>query len=537
MRKIFVNFLFVFLFCIPNSVLASSSLVMNCGDNNIAGQDLTCSMKIVLEEGVTYNKIESNINLSGANVTFDLENGFSGDINNDTLTINSNGENGNSNIGDIHIKFPVTTTGNKIVSLTNIKLYKDSTLVSNLSNASDSIKVKSDVKTLESLSLDECNGCNLSPNFNSNLTIYTVTTTSDIITFNAKASGNATIDGIGKKELTKEKETFEIVVTSEAGNTKKYKITVIKEELLSSDNSLKSITIDSGTLEADLSSNASSYTATVDKEEIVISAETNDSKATINGTGKKRLAYGKNEFTVIVTAENGNSKSYLITINRPDTRNANAYLKEISINGEKLNFEKDIVEYKYVVGHSIKELDIEALAELDTSTVTITGDKDLIVGENEIIITVVAEDESEKEYKIIVTRDEIDRSELYLESLTIKGYDIDFSNKKFNYDIVITEEEKLEIEAIPEIDDYNIEIIGNSDLKDGSIIKIIVTDSEGNTNIYKINVSIPNDNGMLDDNTIKDDVNYIPIIMTSLLVLLLILNIIQIIKRVRLLKK
>lgn len=533
MRKLLVSFIFVFLFSLPTMVLAQSSLIMDCSDTNIAGKTLSCILKTEVDSEVTYNKIEANLDLDSSNVTFEWESGFSGNLSNNKLIINSTSEQGNSTVGKMNIKFPVTTTGNKQINITNINLYNNDSLVQTINNVSDTVTVKSDVKTLESLLVSDCDGCKLSPSFDSDLTIYTITTTSDTISFKATASGNATVTGDGTKKITKDKETFEIIVTSEAGNTKKYKITVSKEKLLSNDNSLKELNIDSGTLDTDFTSDVTNYKATVDKAEVIINAEASDAKATISGVGKKLLDYGKNEFTIMVTAENGNSKSYLITINRPDTRNANAYLKELTINGEQIDFEKDILEYTYTVDNSVIELDIGAIPELETSTVTVTGNKDLIVGENEVIITIVAEDESTKEYKIIVTRDEIDRSELFLSELIIEGYDIDFYENVYEYDIFIDDEKNLVIDAIPENDDYIVEISGNSNLKNGSVIRITITDQEGNSNVYKINVSAEENSEIIENNNETDDINYIPIIMTSLLIVLAILDTLQIIKMFR----
>ncbi len=62
------------------------------------------------------------------------------------------------------------------------------------------------------------------------------------------------------------------------------------------------------------------YTAVVDyeTEEIKIDAKTVSSKATVSGTGTKTLNAGRNVFDIVVTAENGNKKTYRITISRSE---------------------------------------------------------------------------------------------------------------------------------------------------------------------------------------------------------------------------
>lgn len=532
MKKLLFSFMMIVLLSIPNCVLAASSLTIECDENNIAGQTLTCVLDATIEES-EINKIEGDINFSDAAVTFELANGITGNINNNKLIIISSSNISSTALGKLNIKYPIETSGMKNITISNIRFYNNETFINTINNISDSVQIKSNERTLKSLSIEECGGCKLNPGFQTNLTVYNLTTTSNNIRISAIANGNATVSGTGLKNLTKQQETFEIIVTSEAGNTKKYKINVKKEEHLSSDNSLQSLTIDSGTLKPEFSSDITSYTATVEKEEVTIDAVATNSKAKISGIGKKTLEYGRNDFNIVVTAEDGTAKNYLVVINRTDTRNSNAYLKELTINGQKIGFEKDIVEYTYTVNSNINKLDIVALSELETSTVTITGNDNLQIGENEVIITVKAEDESAKEYKIIVTKEEIKEGTL-LQSLTIEGYNINFNKSTFEYNITIKHGSKLNIITIPANENYKVEILGNENLKNGSIIKIIVSnENNGESNIYKIKVNVSNNSDIPVNNVESDDINYIPYIMMGVLIILVILNIVEIIKKCR----
>lgn len=532
MKKLLFSFIMIVLLSIPTCVLAASNLTIECDENNVAGQSLICTLNATIEEESEINKIEGDINFNDVTTTFELSSGLRGSINNNKLTINSDAKIESGSLGKLNIKYPIETTGTKEISLSNIKLYSSENFVNTISNVNDSVKIKSDVKTLQSLSVEDCDGCKLNPEFKSTLSIYSLTTTSDTIRITAIANGNATVTGSGLKKISKEEETLEIVVTSEAGNTKKYKINVKKVMPLSNDNSLKSLTLDNGELSPKFSSEVTSYTATVDKPEITINAITTDSKAKVTGIGKKILEYGKNDFNIVVTAEDGTVKNYLLVINRPDTRNANAYLKELTINGQQIGFEKDIVEYTYSVNNDVNKLDIIAKAEFETAHVTVTGNEDLKIGKNEIIITVEAEDGSTKEYKIIVNKVIMEKKEVLLQNLTIEGYNISFNPNTFDYDVIIKNEVKLNIIAIPENENYNVEILGNDNLKNGSIIKIIVTNDENESNIYKIKVSVSN-NVEVHDNNNNNDINYIPYIMIGLLVILVILNIVEILKKYR----
>lgn len=68
------------------------------------------------------------------------------------------------------------------------------------------------------------------------------------------------------------------------------------------------------------------YDVTVpeDTESIEVYAKTQDSKATVSGTGIKTLEMGKNTFSVVVTAEDGTTKTYTLNIIRGNEENSTA---------------------------------------------------------------------------------------------------------------------------------------------------------------------------------------------------------------------
>lgn len=390
---------------------------------------------------------------------------------------------------------------------------------------------------LETLTVSECNSCKLSPAFKPGITFYVVNTRSENIRIEATGSNGATVSGTGLMNLTKESETFEIKVTTTTGVSSTYKIKVKKEKAL--DVTLKSLTIDKGSLSPAFTSDNTSYNATVDSDKVTIAAVATDSTAKVTGAGVKELNYGTNDFTVKVTATDGTSKSYLIKITRPDNRNANAYLKSLTIDGEDIGFEKDILEYTYKVGMDVETLKIEALPEKETSKVEITGNEKLTEGENVITIKVVAEDGEEKTYTIKVTKeeektdDEENSSEdvpgLYLKDLLIQGYGISFDKEQYEYIITIKDEKQLNIDA-QVYDGYKVEIVGNEDLQEGSIIKVIVTDENEDSVIYKIKIKVDNTSNI---DTTSSETNYIPIIMIALLVVLFIANVIFFVKKMQ----
>ena len=89
-----------------------------------------------------------------------------------------------------------------------------------------------------------------------------------------------------------------------------------KEEQKSTDNNLKSLTVNPGTLEPVFSPGQKNYTVKVpeDTKNVNISAVAADNKAKVTVSGGKNLQPGINKAKVIVKAENGDINNYHITI-------------------------------------------------------------------------------------------------------------------------------------------------------------------------------------------------------------------------------
>lgn len=94
-----------------------------------------------------------------------------------------------------------------------------------------------------------------------------------------------------------------------------------KEETLSKDNTLSSLTVSEGTLSTKFSASTTKYSVDVsgDTSSITLSAKAKDAKAKVTGIGKKTLKIGKNSFDIKCTAENGSVKTYTIEVNVDET--------------------------------------------------------------------------------------------------------------------------------------------------------------------------------------------------------------------------
>ena len=399
---------------------------------------------------------------------------------------------------------------------TNLKINEETSCTLNINNLDFTIidvtgKVKvGDNLSIVSSSYNADKWLSLDTNFNvtdinlmrhNNDKINNIT----IATFKIKASNNAT----GDSEIS-----FNNIAV---GNSDYQSITLNCNPLnIHFGNNINTLnTLDVSGLNINFSSDKTNYSLEVDNENIKIDAIPTDSKANVSGIGNKKLNYGNNTINIVVTAENGSSKTYTINIKRKDNRSNNNDLSSLSLSKGQLEFDKNITNYTINLPYETEQIEVSYELSDKKGKAEIIGNETLSVGENNLTIKVTAENGDVKEYKITIIRDkkiEVTNSNK-ISNIQIKGYDISFNKNKFEYTIN-TSDKQLEIEVTLEDNNSTYEIIGNENLNEGSVISIIVTDKDGNNNIYKL--IIKNDNNQLNSN----------IMLTTLLIISIVTNII-----------
>lgn len=133
------------------------------------------------------------------------------------------------------------------------------------------------------------------------------------VTFKAKNSGSAKV-GIKNVAVYGYDESS---MSVNGGNVTIKTITQKElESTYSTDNTLKSLSIDGYDISPSFNKNTTQYSLTVpnDVKSIRVRAEANDSKARVSGAGTISLDEGNNKINVVVTAENGNKKTYSINV-------------------------------------------------------------------------------------------------------------------------------------------------------------------------------------------------------------------------------
>lgn len=250
-------------------------------------------------------------------------------------------------------------------------------------------KEKSKNNNLESL---EVVGKTFTPDFSKTTTVYYLNVDNDteLILVNAiPEDPNATIDGDGLVNLVVGTNYVQITVTSELGTKKMY--TIIVTRGANSNNYLSNLEVSSGELSPDFEKTVNDYTVTVPYEvdKITLSGTTENPNATVVGLNQYSLEVGQNKLSVVVTGEDGETNTYIVTVTREKI--VSSKLKELSIKNYQLNqtFHPDVYDYNVVVDSEITALDLTAIPLDPDATYTIEGNENFNVGMNkvEIIVT------------------------------------------------------------------------------------------------------------------------------------------------------
>ena len=353
---------------------------------------------------------------------------------------------------------------------------------------------RSDDNKLSSLSVSNTN-----ISFKSTQTIYNATVSSSVskvvISATANDSKASFVSGYGPRtiNLSYGVNTANITVKSEKGSTKTYTINITRNDDRSSNNNLSTLSVSAGKIS--FNKNTTSYNIDVanNVESATISATLEDTKSSfVSGYGPRTVSLkeGFNAFQVKVKNEKGTIKTYTINITREDGKSRNNYLKEITLSDGTITFNKDTLNYNVTVEYETDKITVNATAEDSKAKLTYTKENTLKVGENKIIITVEAENNSTKNYTLNVTRKEEGKklsNVSSLSSLNINGIDIELVENKTEYSVK-TDLSSANVKAISTDSNASIVVSGNKTIKEGSIIQIIVTAEDGTSTVYKITV-------------------------------------------------
>jgi len=285
-----------------------------------------------------------------------------------------------------------------------------------------------------------------------------------------------------------------ITISNELYEDVKIENLTSKVKVVSNNNYLKELSIEGLSFKEKFTSLKTTYTATTPRSQINIKAMPEDADAKVEGTGIKQLSYGTNIFIIKVESPYKEVREYKIIITRPIKEKKepkldnDATLKSLKVNDEEIKLEDNIFTYTKIVENNIDKLNIEAIPNSTTSTVEIENNDLLEYGENEIIITITAEDKTECKYLLIVTRNQEPSKDNTIKRLEIKNYKLEFNPNILDYNLTIYNEDSLTIKLELNSPLATYEIIGNENLEDDSLIQIKVISESNDERIYTIKI-------------------------------------------------
>lgn len=160
---------------------------------------------------------------------------------------------------------------------------------------------------------------------NNNTQSYTLTVANKITSATIKAlpqDDKSKVEIEGNSNLKVGSNTFKITVTAENNAIKTYSLTIIRKNTsgdvtdLSNNTFLKKLTIK----DYDISFDKNTFSYNIEVENTVtkldITYELEDSKASASITGNSNFKEGNNEVKILVTAENGESSTYVINVTK-----------------------------------------------------------------------------------------------------------------------------------------------------------------------------------------------------------------------------
>lgn len=181
----------------------------------------------------------------------------------------------------------------------------------------------------------------------------------------------------------------------------------------------------------------------------------------------------------------------------PKSNNAN--IKSLTIKGNDDSdvvlspvFNPGVYDYEATVASNVKTVSITPILEDAKANAIISNNanEELKAGEdNKITITITAEDGSKKAYNINIKREAL-TSDATLKNLEIEEIEkFKFDKDKFTYNVKIGKNVKS-LTIIYKLSDENstVNIEGNSKLKNGSVVKVIVTAQDGTKKVYTLNI-------------------------------------------------
>ena len=227
-----------------------------------------------------------------------------------------------------------------------------------------------------------------------NMTLYLDNIEYDTFTFRLLSSEsleNINTNDIDLTNLNNEEITFDYCI-----NCSSLKTIILKYKLPSNIEVGDSITFYAQIINKEDTTQVKSYRKVVNIiDNVIVNEETNSTNTRKSFNNRIKLSN--------TPSMSGNNKSPVSTKYKGSSNN---YLSDLKVTGYELNkeFIKERLTYFVNVPSDVKSINIKATKEDKNSSINITGNNNLEVGLNKVLVSVISEDGRIKNYRIYVTR-------------------------------------------------------------------------------------------------------------------------------------
>ncbi|MEE1370682.1 MAG: YHYH domain-containing protein [Bacilli bacterium] len=194
-------------------------------------------------------------------------------------------------------------------------------------------------------------------------------------------------------------------------------------------------------------------------------------------------------------ANNDNKQSYNNSVNNTKQETSKTIQKseDTSLKYIKINDKKITIANEMTYKTNKKNINIDIKTNDSKATIEFNN-PELKIGNNEIVIKVIAEAGNIKEYKLIVTREET-LSNVIIKKFILGSSEVKFKNNKASINKLANESSfeysyelsNVKAKLLLYVNDKEVTKLDN--IKDKDIIKLVVIDEDDNKNIYEIEVN------------------------------------------------
>ena len=223
-------------------------------------------------------------------------------------------------------------------------------------------------------------------------------------------------------------------------------------------------------------------------------AYTTTTKKTTTTTATTKKTYRPNTTKPNATT----SKTTTSTTTTTSTlKDSNSYLKEPTFKGTDFIFSRDVQTYNLKINKDLTTIEVTAKPESEKATVKIENNENIDI-DKPILITVTAEDDTIRVYRIILSYADEKDNNTSLSKIEIQGYNIEFKPDVTEYTLKINKSDKtLDMIVETESDLSTYEIKNNTNLKNKSKAVITVTAENGDTKDYTITIKKSSNFGLI----------------------------------------